>query len=70
MEFPRYQEWVTLLANRDQGVLMVAIIAFSGLIYLWLGRFHFPKLLPVLRVATVLLFFVTLAYFVVNGGTQ
>lgn len=70
MEFPRYQEWVTLLANRDQGVLMVAVIAFCGLIYLWLGRFQFPRLLPVLRVATVVLFFVTLAYVVVYGGVQ
>lgn len=62
MEFPQYKQYVELLAQRDQGVLMVAIIAFAGVMWLWLGRFSFPRLLPYLRAATLLLFFTTLVF--------
>jgi hypothetical protein len=66
MYFPYDDQYIKVVQQRDRGVMMIAIIAFAGLTWLWLGRFNFPRLLPVLRVATVLLFFVTLAYVLIS----
>ena len=70
MQFPHVQQYIDILAARDQGVLMVSMMAFAAVICLGLGRFQFPKLMPLLRIGSVVLYFVVLATSIVLGVTH
>jgi hypothetical protein len=67
MTFPLYQQYVDILNQRDSGLLLVAAITGAVLAWLWLFRFHYPRLLPALRWGVVLAYLISFAIFALVG---
>lgn len=59
-KFPKYGEWVAVIALRDQGILLVTAAVLFVVAWLCLSRYQFPRLLPVARGAILLGFYVSL----------
>lgn len=66
-KFPRYGDWVAVIARRDQGVLLVTAAVLFVVAWLCLSRFQFPKLLPWVREGTLFIFYVTLLALVLGA---
>jgi hypothetical protein len=59
VQFPRYAEYLAIVAQRDRGLALVGIMVLAGLVYLLNVRFGWPWLLPVTRLALVAGFFLS-----------
>ena len=59
MQFPHYQEWLTWMSQRENGLLLIAVIAVAGVSWLLNVRQIMPRLLPAFRIAALSIFYLS-----------
>ena len=64
-DYPDFQKWIAMTNARNNGLLLVVVIAVSVVVWLANARFIWPKLLPAFRLITVAAFYVSLALIVI-----
>jgi len=45
-KYPHYAEWLDWVSHRENGILLVAVIAVAGIIWLFNMKHIAPKVLP------------------------
>lgn len=66
-EFPNLQAWIDYYSAQGRGAIMVALIALAGFTWLVMARSTWPKLLPIVRVALVGAFYLSLVVLLLIG---
>lgn len=67
-DFPNLWRWIEVINQRDQGLLLIAMIALFVVAWLWVARFIFQRfpLLPAFRWLIAGAFYVSLALVVLG----
>jgi hypothetical protein len=58
-QYPHYAEWLTWMSQRENGLLLVAVIAVAGIIWLFNVRQIAPKFLPAFSKIALGLFYLS-----------
>jgi hypothetical protein len=58
-EFPGLSGWLETINKNDAGIMLVAMMAFAGVVWLYNARFVFPRLLPFARELLLMVFWAT-----------
>jgi hypothetical protein len=66
MNFPNLSRYTLALARMDKGLELTALIAFTAVVWLCLARFSWPRLLPALRMAAFVAFYLSLGLIVIG----
>jgi hypothetical protein len=66
MDFPNLPAYTLALARMDRGIELVAMMALAAVVWLWLARFSWPQMLPALRVASFVAFYLSLIVFAIG----
>jgi hypothetical protein len=61
-EFPGYQVWVDMLAQRDLTILSLFELSGLVIIYLLYAKYKAPRWLPIIRLGCFALFYGSLLY--------
>jgi len=61
-EFPGYKLWTAMLAERDLAMLNIFASAGLALLYLLYAKYQAPRLLPMVRIGCLILFYGSLFY--------
>jgi hypothetical protein len=56
MRFPHYQVWLDWMNQRENGLLLRAVLAFSGVIWLFNVRTIAPRLMAPMRWIVLIVF--------------
>jgi hypothetical protein len=59
MRFPHYQVWLDWMTQRENGLLLCAVIAFAGVIWLFNLRAIAPRLMAVMSRIILIVFWGT-----------
>ena len=63
MNYPKYQEWLAVLARRDSGLLLVVAVALVFAFWLCYARYWWPRLLPKMRIGVLAVYYIGLVLF-------
>jgi len=61
-DFPNYKLWLVSLAQRDLALLNIFAAAALAVLYLLWGKYKAPRLLPIIRIGCLMLFYGSLLY--------
>jgi hypothetical protein len=68
-KFPKYQDWVNVIALRDQGVLLVCAAVLFVIAWLIVARFFIPRLMPIVQGVIVVGFYLSLLALAIGVST-
>jgi len=58
-QYPHYARWLEVLIRRDQGAMLIALIALFVVALLVEGRFMWPRIMPAIRFGLTSVFFLS-----------
>ncbi len=58
-QYPHYARWLEALVRRDQGAMLIALIAVFVVALLVEGRFMWPRIMPAIRLGLATTFFLS-----------
>lgn len=63
MTFPDYSQLVTALAGRDSAIYLILWSVAVPILWLILAQRYYPRMLPVLRIVVLSVFFLSIPFF-------